>query len=296
MSTVKNYFLETRPQFLLLSLMLVLQGVALVHYLQVDINWLWAVITLLGVVLAHTGVNVLNDYWDAKHGIDAATQATPFSGGSGIVRDGVISQRAALNYGLVVTLVALIAGLFLCWQAGWHLLGYILIGGVAVLFYNTVLARLMLGEIAAGLALGTLVVLGTLAVQGVPLAGKLIWLAVPAGLLTLNLLLLNEVPDAVADKQGGRFHWVIVFGRRGALIVYTAIVLLTFLLIGLAPLMFDVTRWLWLALIGLLPAVGAISGAFKAGNDLEKFIPAQGANVMMVLGTDLLLAIGFFLG
>jgi 1,4-dihydroxy-2-naphthoate polyprenyltransferase len=297
MATLKTYFLETRPQFLLLSLVLVLQGIAIVHYFGVNINWLTALITFIGVLLAHTGTNVLNDYWDAgSSGIDDATRQTPFSGGSGIVRDGIMSRKTALVYGLLVTLVALLAGLYLCWQTSWSLLIFILIGGAAVLLYNNVLAKIMLGEVTAGLALGSLVVLGTVAVQQMSLNGTLIWLSVPAGLLTLNLLLLNEIPDAAADREGGRFHWVIAFGRKGALVIYTVIVLATFLLIALAPLLLDVTRWSWLGLIGLLPAAGAVLGAFKAGDDLEKLVPALGANVMMVLGTDLLLAIGYFVG
>ncbi|MBL7033948.1 MAG: prenyltransferase [Candidatus Delongbacteria bacterium] len=296
MATFANYFKETRPQFLLLSLVLVFQGIALAHYFAVEINWLWAVITLIGVVLAHTGVNVLNDFWDSGNGIDATTTQTPFSGGSGIVRDGIISQKAALTFGLLVTLAALLCGLYLCWQSGWHLIGYILIGGLAVLFYNTLLAKLMLGEIVAGLALGTLVILGTFAVQRDFIDSTLIWLAIPAGLLTLNLLLLNEIPDAAADKMGGRFHWVIVFGRQGALVAYTLSVLATFGLIALSPILLDITRWSWLGLLGLIPAFVAVTGAFKAGDDLEKLVPALGANVMMVLVTDLLLGIAYFVG
>ncbi len=296
MATLKTYFLETRPQFLLLSLVLVLQGIAIVHYYEININWLTAVITLVGVLLAHSGINILNDYWDARSGIDAATRQTPFSGGSGIVRDGIISQKAALVYGLLVTLIALLAGLYLCWQTSWSLIYFILIGGVGVLLYNTVLAKIMLGEITAGLALGSLVILGTIAVQQMALNSTLIWLSIPAGLLTLNLLFLNEIPDAAADREGGRFHWVIAFGRKGSLVIYTVIVVATFLLIALAPMLFEVTRWSWLGMIGLLPAFGAVTGAFKAGDDLEKLVPALGANVMMVLSTDLLLAVGYFIG
>ncbi len=45
----------------------------------------WALLALLGLLLAHVSVNVLNDYFDYRSGVDLKTQRTPFSGGSGIL-------------------------------------------------------------------------------------------------------------------------------------------------------------------------------------------------------------------
>ena len=74
-----------------------------------------------------------------------------------------------------------------------------------------------LGELFAGLSLGTLVVLGTYismtASPGTPLKqllpAEVIWISIPPGILTSLLLLINQFPDVEADKKGGRKHLVI---------------------------------------------------------------------------------------
>ena len=38
----------------------------------------------LGLLLTHISVNVLNDYFDYRSGMDLATKRIPFSGGSGL--------------------------------------------------------------------------------------------------------------------------------------------------------------------------------------------------------------------
>ena len=90
MSGFKIAFLETRPQFLILSITLVLIGssAAFFHgYHHIPHTFL----ALLGLIAFHISVNVLNDYHDYKSGIDLHTQRTPFSGGSGLLPLGKIT-------------------------------------------------------------------------------------------------------------------------------------------------------------------------------------------------------------
>lgn len=78
---LKIWFLETRPQFLLLSVVLVLLGTAIARN-EGYFDGLKFILTTLGLLLAHASVNILNDYFDYKSGIDLQTTRTPFSGGS----------------------------------------------------------------------------------------------------------------------------------------------------------------------------------------------------------------------
>jgi 1,4-dihydroxy-2-naphthoate polyprenyltransferase len=59
-----TWFLETRPQFLILTTICVLVGVAAAAYDDFTLNPVHVVLTLVGAVLAHVSVNVLNDCFD----------------------------------------------------------------------------------------------------------------------------------------------------------------------------------------------------------------------------------------
>ena len=216
---LKVWFLETRPQFLLLSVVLVLLGTA-ISWREGFFNLFKFVLTMIGLLLAHASVNVLNDYFDYKSGIDLETTRTPFSGGSGTLPAGGISLNTALAFGLACAGVGLGIGLWFLWEIGWVLLPLVVAGGLAVLAYTDLLARIGIGEIAAGFGLGAGPVIGAALVQGVGWSTAAAAASVPAFFMTFNLLLLNEFPDEEADRKGGRRNLVLLFGRRGAAWVY----------------------------------------------------------------------------
>jgi 1,4-dihydroxy-2-naphthoate octaprenyltransferase len=112
--------------------------------------------------------------------------------------------------------------------------------------------------------------------------------------LTALLLLLNEFPDVEADQEGGRIHLVIVLGRRRAALLYAVALAVNYLVLvwGVARGSFPVT--VLLTLLTLPLAFKAAYGAFRFGGSVEKIVPALGANVGLVLGTNLLITIAYF--
>ena len=60
---LKVWFLETRPQFLLLSVVLSFLGISIAWY-DGPFHLGYALLTFLGLLLCHISVNVLNDYFD----------------------------------------------------------------------------------------------------------------------------------------------------------------------------------------------------------------------------------------
>lgn len=80
----------------------VLLGLACAHHQGMVIGTVLAAFTLLGALLIHAGVNVLNDYYDALNGTDAINQQRiyPFTGGSRFIQNGVLGpeQTAAHGY------------------------------------------------------------------------------------------------------------------------------------------------------------------------------------------------------
>ena len=250
---------------------------------------------MAGVVLAHVAVNLINEISDYMTGIDEHTKRTPFSGGSGRLQARLTSPGAVGAAAVATLLSALIIGLYLSWVSGWELMLFIIAGGIATVFYTSHMSRWVLGELAAGSCLGTFVVLGTYFAQASTLTGTVIWLSVPPGILTALLLLLNEFPDVEADLTGGRRNLVIVLGRKRAAFVYVSGLALCYILLFLGVILGPFPKTVLLTLLTLPLAIKAASGAMKHGNDMEKLIPALGANVGLVLGTDLLIAVALFL-
>lgn len=294
MSSIKTAFLETRPQFLLLSVTLIMVGSSVAFYYGAS-HIPHMILALLGLLALHISCNVLNDYHDFKTGIDLNTQRTPFSGGSGFLPMDKISSKTVWNMGLISLGTGCLIGIYFIFSTGWQLAPIIVLGVISVYFYNPLFSKLMVGEILAGLGLGLLPVLGIFLVITGKITPAAFFAGIPPFFLTFNLLLLNEFPDAEADRLGGRKHLVIFLGKEKAGIVYSITTLVVYLWIisGIIAGIFPV--WTLLAMLTLPFGIKAIRGALLDYKDFKKFTPAQGANVIVVLGTQALFALGFFI-
>jgi 1,4-dihydroxy-2-naphthoate octaprenyltransferase len=292
MTDLKTYAALARAPFLLLPVTLVVCGAGAAAY-EDAAYWVPTLLALVGLVAVHVAVNALNEWSDMRRGIDLKTVRTPFSGGSGTLPAGKAPVGAALKLGLAAAFLGLIIGLWFLSRIGPAFLPFLLFGAVFVLGYTDALARIGVGEVAAGLGLGGLAVSGVAIVQGGLLGPVAIAASVPAFLMTFNLLLLNEFPDEAADREGGRKNLVLLLGRRGAAWVYAvAAVLVPVWIVG-SVVTETFPAW---ALAGALPSVLLVKPLQWAFGDTEADvpIPALGANVTWNLATNALLGIGLF--
>jgi 1,4-dihydroxy-2-naphthoate octaprenyltransferase len=289
MASLKPYAGVARAPFLLLPFTLIAAGAAASAYAN-GFSWRHTVVALLGLVALHMAVNSLNEWSDLRTGIDLETERTPFSGGSGTLPRGELSSRSALVFGLASAAVGLAVGLWFLNRLGTVLLPIMVIGAVCVLTYTNVLARIGVGEIAAGLGLGALPVMGAALVQDGFLPQAAIAASLPAFFMTFNLLLLNEFPDEEADRKGGRRNLVLLFGRPTAAAIYVAAGVLTPVAIVVSVVLHALPP---LALIAALPSAllaKPIQWALKDPRGPVP-LPALGANVVWNLSTNTLLAI-----
>jgi 1,4-dihydroxy-2-naphthoate octaprenyltransferase len=289
MGGVKEYAAVARAPFLLLPPTLIASGAAAAAW-DGAFSWARTLLALVGLVALHMAVNILNEWSDMRTGIDLETERTPFSGGSGTLPAGGMAPRSALLFGLVCAGVGLVIGLWFLWKTGWVLLPVILAGAVAVMAYTDLLARLGIGEIAAGFGLGAGPVIGTALVQGGGWSAAAAAVSIPAFFMTFNLLLLNEFPDEDADRKGGRRNLVILLGRLPAARVYVLAGLATPLSLIVAVTL-DVLPPLCLAAV--LPSLLLVKPVQWAltNPDLPVPIPALGANVVWNLATNTLVAL-----
>jgi 1,4-dihydroxy-2-naphthoate octaprenyltransferase len=297
---LKFWFLETRPQFLTLSIVLAFLGTSVAWY-DGNVNILQAVLAGLGLVLTHASVNILNDYFDFRSGIDQAARRTPFSGGSGILPANLLTPRQVLWLGIACLVLAVPIGVYFIVVSGWQLLPLLVVAAFFILLYSPLILKHPWPEWAAGAGLGAFPILGMYFAQ----TGAYTWTAavvcIPSAFLVHNLLLLNEFPDVEADKLANRKTLPIAFGRDKAAIFYTMVALSVYVWIIVwvaVGVFFDVDphmpAWTLLGLLTLPLTFRSIKGALHH-NDPSKFMPGMAANVMSILATQFLIGIGYIL-
>ncbi len=291
MSRIAAFAGVARAPFLLLPPTLVASGAAAAAW-SGSFSWFHSVLALIGLVALHIAVDAFNEWSDMRTGIDLKTERTPFSGGSGTLPAGGMSLQTAFRYGVVTSAIGLAIGLWFLWQVGPVLLPVVIAGAVAVLIYTDVLARLGIGEIAAGFGLGAGPVIGTALVQDGSWSTAAAWVAVPAFFMTFNLLLLNEFPDEGPDRKGGRRNLVLIFGRKPAALIFAAAAIATPAVLVLGVGLGALPPWV---LLGVLPSLLLVKPLQWAFGDTSENppIPAMGANVAWNLATNTLVALGF---
>ncbi len=289
MASLKAFLGVARGPFLLLPVTLVAAGASAAAWAGA-FSLLHTAVALVGLVVLHMAVNILNEWSDYRRGIDLETERTPFSGGSGTLPDGLMRSRTALISGLVTAAVGLAIGLWFLTEIGPVMIPVLVLGGAAVLLYTDLLARVGVGEIFAGLGLGALPVAGAALVQEGWLPTAAVAAAFPAFCMTFNLLLLNEFPDESADRAGGRRNLVLLLGRRRAAWVYVAAAAA----VPVSLVVSVVAGWLpWQALAAAAPSVLLVKPFEWALGDPDGPVPlpALGANVVWNLATNAVLAV-----
>ena len=290
--TLKAWLLLPRFHFIPLTIILVSLGTAIAAH-EGFFHPGYFFLAMIGSILVHITVNVINDYYDYVDGIDLNTRRTPFSGGSGVLTGNLLKPRQAFWCATICLLLAMVIGAFFVLVKGWLLFPLLLVAGFSAYFYNVYISKWLLGEFFAGLNLGPLIILGSYFVQTGRYSWETLFASIAPGILTSNLLFLNEFPDREADQKGGRRHLVIHLGRKKASLLFVALLGASylFIIIGVLTKMMPPLTLIGLGTIGF--GWKAARGALKYHNDMDRLVPVLGANVITILGTQALLAIGY---
>jgi 1,4-dihydroxy-2-naphthoate octaprenyltransferase len=296
MAAVKIWLMQIRLPFLVLAPISVLVGVSVAVYESYSINALYLALAFVGALLAHIAVNVLNEYFDYQSGVDFKTVRTPFSGGSGVLVEGLLNPRSVYILGLACIAAIIAIGGYFFYVHGPAIIPLGVVGIVVVYFYTTHLTRSpLLCAIAPGLGFGPLMVLGTyFALTGTYSLAAGLASIVPFFLVS-NLLLLNQFPDVEADASADRRHLPIVIGRKGSSDVYALLLVAAYVAL-VSSVVAEVLPYM--ALFGLLTlplGLVVVKGARKYCDEIENLIPVMGRNVLLTLLLPLLMAIGIII-
>jgi 1,4-dihydroxy-2-naphthoate octaprenyltransferase len=285
-----------RANFLPLAVVIVLAGLAAAYYSRRSLNGLDAVLVMIGAVLTHASVNAFNNYFDYKSHIDAKTTKTPFSGGVEILVKGIMKPSHAFLTAMAALAGAALIGVYFLARFLFALLPIMLVGLVLIVTYTPFLSRVHgLSEIAAGSGFG-LMGLGTYVSQTGAVKAPGIAVFFPVTILVGLLLFLNEFPDVEVDKEAGRRHIVVLLGREKARWLYLEGLIATYLSIVLAVILAAAPPAILLCLVTAPVAYKASRITLTNYDQIPNLIPALGLNVILILSTILILAIGFSIG
>ncbi|MDH3948498.1 MAG: prenyltransferase [Gammaproteobacteria bacterium] len=296
---IAAYVAATRPPFILASVIPIFLGLGYSVYDGYAINWFNVVLTMLAGVLLHAAINVLNDYYDALNGTDDLNQERvfPFTGGSRFIQNEVLTRKQTLFYGIGLVLAVLVIAIYLISQTGMTLFWLGLFGVLLGWGYSAPPLNLNsrgLGELSVLAGFG-LLPLGTYLVQTGELSLMLVLVSLPVGLLTANLLYINQFPDRKADIQANKLHWVARLSPNVARWGYVLIASLAWL--TLVTLV--VAGWLpLLALISALPAILSIKAARILLQNAERpqnLAPAIQMTILVMLAHGALLTLALVL-
>lgn len=178
-----------------------------------------AVICLVFAMLVQVGTNFANDYFDFIKGADTSDRVGPRRA----VAAGLIAPKAMVAGAGLVLGLAFMTGLVLVREGDWVLLPIGIISILCALGYTGgpyPLAYHGLGDVFVFVFFGLVAVATTFYVQAGGLAPDVISAAAAVGLLTANILVVNNYRDADTDARAGKRTLVVRFGRRFAVWQY----------------------------------------------------------------------------
>jgi 1,4-dihydroxy-2-naphthoate octaprenyltransferase len=293
---MNNLVAVTRPNFFPLAIVIVVAAVAAAFYAHLTFNGVDGILVLVGAILLHASVNAYNNYFDYRSRIDHKTFKTPFSGGVDLIVKGRVKPSAVLAVASVCLLGAAVIGAYFLERFFTLLFPMMIFGAIAIVLYSPILSKIpAVSEVLAGLGFG-LMGLGAYVTQTGVIDATGISLLVPVSILVALLLFLNEFPDSEIDEGAGRRHLVILLGKGRSAWVYVAGLIATYvsILISIA---------VRAAPPAVLVALLTTPIAYKAGqitvlnyDRTIELVPALGTNVLVILATILLLAVGFVMG
>ena len=239
-TSYSRYFAATRPGFLSATLASVLLGLAAASGVTY-MDYAAAGLTLLGALAAHASFNVLNDVFDHQSGSDTINidRVYPFTGGSRIIQNLVLSPQQMLYFGIALLLFAALAGLILLVRGGLALIAIGVVGLFLGWAYSVPPLRLCgrgLGELCVGIGFGVLIPVGTALVQTGHLHVTAILAGLPYGALIAAVLIINQVPDFRADAATDKYNLVVRMSREKAWMIYTSACVFGYLALMLAVL------------------------------------------------------------
>ena len=208
--TLQQWLLAIRPQSLVASISPVLVGTAMATGDGIG-HFGSAVLCFIGVICFHLITNLANDLGDVEHGVDTQKNLgvrAPFL--LDMIRSGVISKAIIL-----LSCCALFISYLLFLRGGWPIAVIAGLSLCAALFYTIgkkPLGYRGCGELIVLLFLGPVATAGSYYVQSLEINLAVILAGFGPGLISVGVLITNNLRDEINDRKFGKNTLVAQFG------------------------------------------------------------------------------------
>ena len=283
-----------RVRFLLASIIAVSVGLSLNWWQNSTLDFLDAILTFAGVMALHASVDLLNDFWDFKRGIDTKTKRTKMSGGTGVLPEGLLKPSSVYRAGVAFLIIGAVIGGYFVITDG---ITIAIILGFAILsiyFYSTKIVDSGLGEFFVAVK-GSMIVIGTLFIQSGEITIESILAGIVVGVLSSLVLFIASFPDHDADKSKGRKTLVIVTGKERAVKLFWIFPLVSYcaILSGVLLQVFPLLSMISFLSIPIMIKSGL--GLKKHFNSVDNLFPFMSSTLMFSRLTGVLFVISFLI-
>ena len=281
-----------RVRFLLASIIAVSVGLAINWRQNSTVDPLDAVLTFAGVMALHVSVDLLNDYWDYKRGIDTATKRTKMSGGTGVLPEGLLKPSTVYRAGIGSLILGSVIGFYFVLTDGIIIAVILSFAILSIYFYSTKIVDSGLAEFFVAVK-GTMIVLGTFFIQSNQITLESILAGIVVGVLSSLVLFIASFPDHDADKSKGRKTLVITVGKKNAASLFWIFPTISYSLIilGISIGIFPILSFITLFSIPLVIKAGL--GLKKNFNSVDELVPFMSSTLMFSRITGALFVLSF---
>ena len=281
-----------RVRFLLASIIAVSAGLAITWWNTSSITIFDAILTICGVLALHASVDLLNDYWDFKRGIDTTTHRTKMSGGSGVLPEGLLKPAQVYAAGITFLIIGTVIGIYFVATDG-IVIGIILAFAViSIYFYSTKIVDWGLAEVFVAIK-GSMIVIGTYFVQTSQITESTVLAGIVIGVLSSLVLFITSFPDHDADKAKGRKTLVINLGKQKACTILWIFPAITYG-ITIIAVVFEIFPVFCLIILSTVPLIIKSGQKLKQNYDkLTNLIPVMSSTLYFSRITGALLVVGF---
>ncbi|HEX5186390.1 MAG TPA: prenyltransferase [Nitrososphaeraceae archaeon] len=283
-----------RIKFLLASVIGITNGILYSYLTYNSFNVFDALLTYIGVIFLHASVDILNDYWDYKRGIDTITKRTPFSGGTGVLPDKKLNPSSVYKAGIFCLLIGMIIGIYFVLQSGILVAIILSIAVISIYFYSTTVVNIGLGETLVAVK-GTMIVVGSAYVQSGIIDNSVTFLGIIIGLLSSIILFIASLPDYVADKSKGRRTLIIIVGKDRVTKIYTLLIGSIYCLLAIGILIGYLPFYSIITFTSIPFAIKSIKMLFKDYENIEYVIEAVSNTIKFsrVIGFGIIISYSF---
>lgn len=191
----------------------------------------WLVLAF-GLVMAHAGNNLFNDYTDYVRGVDQNNYFRTMYGPQPLTH-GLMTKRQHLAYFVITSLMGLAAGLFLIWYNNfdpvvWILLG---LGAFFLLFYTWPLKYIALGELAVLIVWGPLMIGGGYYVLTHHWDWNVVWASLLYALGVTTVIFGKHIDKIQTDRDKNIHTLPVLIGEKLARQVVMGMMILPYFLL-----------------------------------------------------------------